>query len=162
MSDLVAYEKDGAIGVITVNNPPVNALSVGVPQGIIDGVKAGTDDSEVTAIVLRGAGRGFIAGADINEFLNPPPPGNASIFDLIETIENAPKPVVAAVHGNALGGGLEVALACHYRCSAPKTVYGFPEVKIGILPGAHGTQRLPRICGVEKALPSLVVQLDKA
>jgi len=156
MANLVNFEKRGPIGVITVDNPPVNALSVGVPQGIMDGVKAGETDSGITAVVLRGAGRGFIAGADINEFLSPPPPGSASLDDVITCFENSTKPIVAAIHGNALGGGLETALACHYRCGTGEAVYGFPEVLIGIIPGGHGTQRLPRICGVEKALPLMV------
>ena len=104
MANLVDFEKHDAIGVITVDNPPVNALSVGVPRGIIDGVKAANADANITAIVLRGAGRGFIAGADINEFLNPPPPGNASLSDVLRCFENSPKPIVAAIHGNALGG----------------------------------------------------------
>ncbi|HIB57144.1 MAG TPA: 3-hydroxyacyl-CoA dehydrogenase [Alphaproteobacteria bacterium] len=156
MANLVNFEKRGPIGVITVDNPPVNALSVGVPQGIMDGVKAGETDSGITAVVLRGAGRGFIAGADINEFLSPPPPGSASLDDVITCFENSTKPIVAAIHGNALGGGLETALACHYRCGTAEAVYGFPEVLIGIIPGGHGTQRLPRICGVEKALPLMV------
>ena len=156
MANLVNFEKRGPIGIITVDNPPVNALSVGVPQGIMDGVKAGETDSGITAVVLRGAGRGFIAGADINEFLSPPPPGSASLDDVITCFENSTKPIVAAIHGNALGGGLETALACHYRCGTGEAVYGFPEVLIGIIPGGHGTQRLPRICGVEKALPLMV------
>ena len=156
MANLVNFEKHGSIGLITVDNPPVNALSVGVPQGIMDGVKAGETDSGIAAIVLRGAGRGFIAGADINEFLKPPPPGSASLDDVISCFEHSTKPVVAAVHGNALGGGLETALACHYRCGTGDAVYGFPEVLIGIVPGGQGTQRLPRLCGVEKALPLMV------
>ncbi|MDP6351132.1 MAG: 3-hydroxyacyl-CoA dehydrogenase NAD-binding domain-containing protein [Alphaproteobacteria bacterium] len=166
MPDLVHFETRGAIGVITVDNPPVNALSVGVPQGIIDGVRAGLADDKVTAMVLRGAGRGFIAGADIKEFGNPPPPGNANIFDAIEACETATKPIIAAVHGNALGGGLEVAFGCHYRCGVAGSRYGFPEVLIGILPGAYGSQKLPRVVGVEAALPLLVsgaaVPVDKA
>ena len=166
MSDLVDFEKRGAIAVVTVNNPPVNALSVGVPQGICEGIKAGVDDPDITAIVLRGGGRGFIAGADINEFFNPPPPGSTNIFDVIDALEGAAKPVVAAIHGNALGGGLEVALGCHYRCGVPGSLYGLPEVKLGLLPGAGGTQRLPRVIGVEAALPLMAsgsfVPADKA
>ena len=156
MASLVDFDKHDTIGVITVDNPPVNALSVGVPQGILDGVKAANADSNITAIVLRGAGRGFIAGADINEFLKPPPLGNAGLSDVLTCFENSAKPIVAAIHGNALGGGLETALACHYRCGTAEAVFGFPEVLIGLLPGAQGTQRLPRICGVEKALPLMV------
>ena len=166
MSNLVNFEKMGSIGVITVNNPPVNALSVGVPQGIIDGVKASESDASAHAIVLMGGGRSFIAGADINEFLKPPPPGSAGLVEMIASFEGCQKPIVAAIHGNALGGGLETALACHYRCGTRDSLYGLPEVLIGLLPGGQGTQRLPRICGVEKALPLMVsgefVQASKA
>lgn len=152
----VRYEKHGSIGLITVENPPVNALTVGVPQGILDGLAAGLSDPEVDALVLAGGGRTFISGADINEFLNPPPPGNATIFDVLDAFEHATKPVIASVHGNALGGGLEVALGCHYRCGVAKSMYGLPEVKLGLLPGAGGTQRLPRLIGAEAALPLIV------
>ena len=156
MANLVKFEKRGSIGIITVDNPPVNALSVGVPQGIIEGVEASITDSGISAIILNGAGRGFIAGADINEFLKPPPPGSPSLDDMIRCFEGSTKLILAAIHGNALGGGLETALACHYRCGTSTSVYGFPEVLIGILPGGQGTQRLPRISGVEKALPLMV------
>ena len=156
MTDLVNFEIMDSIGVITVNNPPVNALSVGVPQGIIDSVQAGTSDPNVKAMVLMGGGRSFIAGADINEFLKPPPAGSASLDDMISSFESSTKPIIAAIHGNALGGGLETALACHYRCGTADSLYGLPEVLIGILPGGQGTQRLPRVCGVEKALPLMV------
>ena len=128
MSNLVNFEKMGSIGIITVNNPPVNALSVGVPQGIIDGVKASESDASVRAIVLMGGGRSFIAGADINEFLKPPPPGSAGLVEMIASFEGCQKPIVAAIHGNALGGGLETALACHYRCGTRDSLYGLPEV----------------------------------
>lgn len=152
----VRYEKHGTIGLITVENPPVNALTVGVPQGILDGLAAGLNDPDIAALVLVGGGRTFISGADINEFLNPPPPGNATIFDVIDAFEHATKPVIASIHGNALGGGLEVAMGCHYRCGVKGSRYGLPEVKLGLVPGAGGTQRLPRLIGTEAALPLIV------
>ena len=153
MADLVDFTKRGAVGVITVNNPPVNALSVGVPQGIVDGVAAANGDADIKAIVLIGGGRSFIAGADISEFHNPPSGKPVTIFEVLEALEGSAKPVVAGVHGNALGGGLEVALACHYRCGVASAMFGLPEVKLGLLPGAGGTQRLPRLIGAERALP---------
>ena len=156
MSDLVEYSKHGTVGVITVVNPPVNALSFGVPQGIIDGIAAGEGDGEITALVLIGSGRTFIAGADIREFNKPRPAGAATIRDLIERLEGAAKPVVAAIHGSALGGGLEVAMGCHYRCAVASARLGQPEVKLGLLPGAGGTQRLPRLIGLEAALEMIV------
>ena len=156
MTQLVEYAVRDGVAVIAVNNPPVNALSVGVPQGIVDGVARAGADPAVGAIVLVGAGRGFIAGADISEFFNPPAGENATIFDAMDALEGASLPVVAGIHGAALGGGLEVALACHYRCGAAGSQYGLPEVKLGLLPGAGGTQRLPRLIGPERALPLIV------
>ena len=156
MSDIVDFSKRGAVGVITVDNPPVNALSVGVPQGIIDGLDASEGDADVRAMVLIGAGRTFIAGADIREFGKPRPENAASIRDLIGRLEAATKPVVAAIHGTALGGGLEVAMGCHHRCAVASARLGQPEVKLGIIPGAGGTQRLPRLVSVEKALDMCV------
>ncbi|WP_033074471.1 3-hydroxyacyl-CoA dehydrogenase NAD-binding domain-containing protein [Sphingopyxis sp. MWB1] len=145
----VTMEKDGEIAVIIVNNPPVNALSWHVRQGLEDHFKAAIADEGVKAIVLRCDGGTFIAGADISEFGKPPrgPDFNA----VLNMIEAAPKPVVAAIHGTALGGGLETALVCHYRVAVPSAKLGVPEVKLGLLPGAGGTQRLPRIVGVEAA-----------
>jgi 3-hydroxyacyl-CoA dehydrogenase len=138
------------VGVLTVHAPPVNALSHAVRSGIADGIKALGTDPSVKAIVLICDGRTFIAGADITEFGKPlKAPG---LVEVEETIEAAGKPVVAAIHGTALGGGLETALACHYRVAVPSAKLGLPEVKLGILPGAGGTQRLPRLVGVEKAL----------
>ena len=153
MAQLVDFARRGAIGVITVNNPPVNALSVGVPEGIIAALDAGLADNAVEALVLVGGGRTFIAGADIAEFFNPPKERGATIHDVIAALEAAPKIVVAGVHGTALGGGLEVALGCHYRCGVADARFGLPEVKLGLLPGAGGTQRLPRLIGAERALP---------
>jgi len=152
MSDLVNYSKRGAVGVITVNNPPVNALSVGVPQGIIECIRQGESDPTVKVFVLMGGGTTFIAGADIREFGKPKQPGVPTLQDLLPVLEGSVKPVVAAVHGTALGGGLEVALACHFRCGAKDAKFGLPEVKLGLLPGGGGTQRLPRLIGVEPAL----------
>ncbi len=153
MSRLVEYSTRGNVAVVTVVNPPVNALSVGVPEGIVDGVRRAEADPAMAAIVLAGGGRGFIAGADIAEFFNPPKERRATIFDAIAALEGASKPTVAGVHGAALGGGLEVALGCHYRCGAAGSQYGLPEVRLGLLPGAGGTQRLPRLIGPERALP---------
>ena len=145
----VTMEKDGEIAVIIVNNPPVNALSWHVRQGLEDNFGAALADDSVKAIVLRCAGATFIAGADISEFGKPPrgPDFNA----VLNSIEAASKPVVAAIHGTALGGGLETALVCHYRIAVPSAKLGVPEVKLGLLPGAGGTQRLPRVVGVEAA-----------
>ena len=145
----VTMEKDGEIAVIIVNNPPVNALSWHVRQGLEDNFTAALADDGVKAIVLRCAGATFIAGADISEFGKPPrgPDFNA----VLNSIEAASKPVVAAIHGTALGGGLETALVCHYRVAVPSAKLGVPEVKLGLLPGAGGTQRLPRVVGVEAA-----------
>ncbi|MHA4839293.1 3-hydroxyacyl-CoA dehydrogenase NAD-binding domain-containing protein [Sphingopyxis sp. MSC1_008] len=145
----VTLEKDGDVAVIIVNNPPVNALSWHVRQGLEDNFGAALADDSVKAIVLRCAGGTFIAGADISEFGKPPrgPDFNA----VLNSIEAASKPVVAAIHGTALGGGLETALVCHYRIAVPSAKLGVPEVKLGLLPGAGGTQRLPRVVGVEAA-----------
>jgi 3-hydroxyacyl-CoA dehydrogenase len=141
---------DGEIAVLTLNSPPVNALSQQVRDGIAKGVKQAIDASAVKAIVLICEGKTFIAGADITEFGKPPQA--PSLFDVEEVIESSPKPVVAAIHGTALGGGLEVALCCHYRVAVPSAKCGLPEVNLGLLPGAGGTQRLPRIVGPETAL----------
>ena len=150
----VDLDRRGRVAVLTVNNPPVNALSQHVRQGLRDGVKQAIADAGVGAIVITCAGRTFIAGADITEFGKPPrEPG---LHEVLELIEGSPKPVVAAVHGTALGGGLEVTLACHYRVGVKDARFGLPEVKLGLLPGAGGTQRLPRVVGVDKALQMMV------
>ena len=150
----VDLDRRGRIAVLTINNPPVNALSQHVRQGLRDGVTQAIADAAVGAIVITCAGRTFIAGADITEFGKPPrEPGLHEVLDLIES---SPNPVVAAVHGTALGGGLEVTLACHYRVGVRTARFGLPEVKLGLLPGAGGTQRLPRVVGVEKALQMIV------
>ena len=142
--------RDG-IAVLTLNSPPVNALSSPVRDGLHKGVQQAIADPAVKAVVLVCAGRTFIAGADITELGSGGPQG-ASLLDVQNMMETSPKPVVAAIHGTALGGGLEVALCCHYRVAVAPAQFGLPEVKLGLLPGAGGTQRLPRIVGAEMAL----------
>ncbi len=150
INDVVDLSRDGEIAVITVNSPPVNALSAPVRDGIAEGVTSAVADPDVKAIVLICAGRTFIAGADITEFGKPP--RGTSLHQMIDVIESATKPVIAAIHGTALGGGLETALGAHYRVAVPSAKLGLPEVKLGLLPGAGGTQRLPRVVGAEAAL----------
>jgi len=155
MSDLVQLTKDNGIAVITINNPPVNALSPGVPEGIAAAIDEIDRDASVTAAVLIGGGRTFVAGADIKEF-GKITSGKASRGEgfkpLLLRVEDSRKPVVMAIHGTAFGGGLELAMAGHYRVAAPSAQVGQPEVKLGIIPGAAGTQRLPRLAGVAKAV----------
>jgi 3-hydroxyacyl-CoA dehydrogenase len=146
---VVSYQLEGDIGVIRLNNPPVNALSHALRSGIQDAVTQAQDDASL-ALVLMCEGRTFIAGADISEFGKPPI--SPSLSDLLIVIEASKKPIIAAIHGTALGGGLETALACHYRCALPSAQVGLPEVKLGLLPGAGGTQRVPRLTGVKAAL----------
>lgn len=154
MSELVSLTKDGDVAVITVNNPPVNALSPGVPEGIASAIEAVSKDEAVKAAVLIGGGSTFIAGADIKEFgkVTSGEKRGGSLLPLLLAIEDCPKPTIAAIHGTAFGGGLEVAMAFHYRVAVPSAQVGQPEVKLGIIPGAAGTQRLPRLAGVEKAV----------
>ena len=150
---LVRFEVDDGIGVITIENPPVNALAPGVRDGIVEAIEKGEADPSVKAMVMMGAGRSFIAGADIRAFGKPRPAPRRTTYD---ALDGAKKPVVAAIHGYALGGGLENALACHYRIAVPSAKVGLPEVLIGILPGGGGTQRLPRLIGVKAALDMIV------
>src|SRR5262245_21727348 len=154
MSELVSLTRDGEIAIITINNPPVNALSPGVPEGIGEAIAKATQDDAVKGVVLIGGGRTFIAGADIKEFgkVTSGEKGRGSLLPLLQTIEDCPKPTVAAIHGTAFGGGLEVAMAFHYRVAVQSAHVGQPEVKLGIIPGAAGTQRLPRLAGVAKAV----------
>jgi 3-hydroxyacyl-CoA dehydrogenase len=154
VSEVVKLERHDEVGIVTVDSPPVNALSAAVRGGILDGIKAAIADPAIKGIVLTCAGRTFIAGADITEFGKPPKP--PALNDVLAEIENSPKPVVAAIHGTALGGGLEVALACHYRVAVKEAKLGLPEVKLGLLPGAGGTQRLPRAVGPELAVKMIV------
>src|ERR1700751_3542547 len=150
----VDLRRDGEVAVVTVDNPPVNALKHEVRAGLAEALAQARDDGAVKAIVITCAGRTFFAGADITEFGKPPQA--PSLHDVIAAIEAMPKPVVAALHGPALGGGFELALACHFRVAVSGARVGLPEVKLGLLPGAGGTQRLPRLVGPEKALQMIV------
>jgi 3-hydroxyacyl-CoA dehydrogenase len=150
INEVVTLDRQGGVAIVTANNPPVNALSQGLRAGLLDGLKEAIADASVGAIVLTCAGRTFVAGADISEFGKPPrPPG---LTDIVGAIEASAKPIIAAIHGTALGGGLELALACHYRVAVPSARFGLPEVKLGLLPGGGGTQRLPRLVGITKAM----------
>src|SRR3954469_13572081 len=150
MNEVTDLSLDGDVAVVTLDSPPVNALSFNVRDGLYEGFKAAIAEPAAAAIVLICAGRTFIAGADITEFGGAQK--GASLFAVQELMESSPKPVVAAIHGTALGGGLEVALCAHYRIAVPSARCGLPEVNLGLLPGAGGTQRLPRIAGPRKAL----------
>ncbi|MEL7164763.1 MAG: 3-hydroxyacyl-CoA dehydrogenase NAD-binding domain-containing protein [Pseudomonadota bacterium] len=150
MTDVIGYDRVGDIAVLTADNPPVNALSQAVRQGLMDGMDRAEADKGVRAVVIVGAGRAFFAGADIKEFGKAPL--EPSLPDVIDRIEASPLIVIASMHGVSLGGGLEVALGCHYRIAVPSARLGLPEVHLGLIPGAGGTQRLPRLTGVEPAL----------
>src|SRR5205823_5200148 len=157
MGELVQYTVTDRVAVVTINNPPVNALSPDVWEGIDAAVARASVDPAADAIVLIGAGATFIAGADIKVFdtLNTREDSlarSAKTHAMLKRVEDTPKPLVAAIHGNALGGGLEVAQACHFRVAAKDAKVGQPEVLLGIIPGAGGTQRLPRLCGAQLAL----------
>jgi 3-hydroxyacyl-CoA dehydrogenase len=147
----VHYETRGNVALLTVDNPPVNPLSSGVRQGLYDGISNALADDAIEAVVVTGAGRAFIAGADISEFGGGAGQG-VGLAEALEMMEGSTKPIVAAINGTAFGGGLEVALCCDYRVASPSAPVGLPEVKLGLLPGAGGTQRLPRLIGAEKAL----------
>jgi 3-hydroxyacyl-CoA dehydrogenase len=150
------YTLRDTVAVITLNNPPVHALSRGLRAAIADAVERAANDAAVAAVVIAGTGSAFCGGADVGEFGLPAMSASPSLADLFALIENSPKPVVAAINGLALGGGLELAMACHYRVAAAAAPLGMPEVKLGLLPGAGGTQRLPRLVGVERALNMIV------
>jgi 3-hydroxyacyl-CoA dehydrogenase len=152
----VEYENKGEIVVITMNNPPVNGLGLSTRSGILEGLKRALADDSVTAIIITGAGKAFSGGADIREFNKPESYADPNLLQVIAAIEEADKPVVAAIHSVAMGGGLELAMGCHYRVAAPGAQIAFPEVKLGLLPGAGGTQRMPRAVGVETALLMIV------
>jgi len=155
MDDLVQLTRDKDVAIITINNPPVNALSPGVAQGIAQAIEQVSKDDTIKAVVLIGGGRTFVAGADIKEFgkiTSGKTQRGAGLLPLLLQIEDVRKPVVVAIHGSAFGGGLELAMAGHYRVAAPNAQLGQPEVKLGIIPGAGGTQRLPRLVGVAKAV----------
>src|SRR3954453_11220578 len=146
----ISIRKHGDVLIVLSNNPPVNALSTADRQGLVDAIAKAEADDSVRAAVVACGGQTFFAGADITEFGKPPQ--QPWLPAVVDTIENCSKPVVAAIHGTALGGRVEVALGCHYRVALPSAKLGTPEVKLGLLPGAGGTQRLPRVAGVKKAL----------
>lgn len=150
---VVRFDVEDGIGIVTIDNPPVNALGPGVREGIVEALERAEADAAVAAVVMIGAGRSFIAGADIRQFGKPRNKPKRSAYDVLD---GASKPVVAAIHGYALGGGLETALACHYRVAVPSAKVGLPEVLIGILPGGGGTQRLPRLIGPKAAMDMIV------
>ncbi|HEY2461807.1 MAG TPA: 3-hydroxyacyl-CoA dehydrogenase NAD-binding domain-containing protein [Candidatus Acidoferrum sp.] len=159
MSSLVELTKENGVAVITINNPPVNALSPGVPEGIADAIEQIEKDDKIKAAVLIGGGRTFVAGADIKEFgkiTSGKAQRGEGFKPLLMRVEDTSKPIVMAIHGNAFGGGLELAMAGHYRVASPSAQVGQPEVKLGIIPGAAGTQRLPRLAGVTKAVEMCV------
>ena len=149
-AEMVTVTRDGAVGVITVNNPPVNALAHLVRDGLAREIMSLRDDKAISSIVIACAGRTFFAGADITEFGQPPV--TPSLREIILLIESADKPVIAAIHGTALGGGFELALACHYRIALDSAILGLPEVKLGLIPGAGGTIRLTYLAGYRVAL----------
>ena len=149
-SSIVSICREGDVAVITANNPPVNTITAAVRTGLAQALDRLGAEAGITAVVLRCAGSTFFSGADIGEFSGPPM--EAEYRKLFGQLEALPVPVVAAMHGTVMGGGLEIALACHYRVAAPETRFGFPEVTLGIIPGAGGTQRMPRLIGVEKTL----------
>ena len=146
MSHPIDYTVRQNVALITIDNPPVNAIGAGVPQAIMDAIARAAADPQIAAVVLMGAGTTFIAGADISV------EAAMDLHPLLAAIEDSPKPVVMAIHGNCLGGGLELAMAGHHRVAVPQALLGQPEVNLGIIPGAEGTQRLPRLVGIEKAL----------
>ena len=150
------YEVRGDVAIVTLDNPPVNGLGLETRQGVAAGVERAWADAAVKAIVITGAGKAFSGGADIREFGSPKAIAEPNLLSLIKLLESSPKPVVAALHTVCMGGGLELALGCHYRVAAPGTNIALPEVKIGLVPGAGGTQRLPRVLGVETALNMIV------
>src|SRR5215469_16903251 len=154
VSEPVSMRTDGDVAVITIDNPPVNAMKHEVRIGLVDRISQATGDPGISAVVIACAGRTFVAGADITEFGKPP--RQPSAIAVIEAIEACPKPVVAALHGTPLGGGLELTLGCHFRVAAPGTRLGLPEIKLGIIPGGGGTQRLPRLIGMEKAMAMIL------
>jgi 3-hydroxyacyl-CoA dehydrogenase len=164
LSAVATYDSKGGVAEIVIDSPPVNALSHAVRLGLVKGIERSAADTDVKAVVIRCAGRTFFAGADISEFdsgIREP-----DLLAVLRAIEDSPKPVIAALHGTALGGGLELALACHYRIAAPSAKLGLPEVSLGLLPGAGGTQRLPRVIGAPAALDMMVfgkpIGADKA
>jgi 3-hydroxyacyl-CoA dehydrogenase len=156
MSQYVTVRREGDIAVVTLDNPPVNSLSHHLREPLDAALRDLRDDASVAAVVIHCAGRTFIAGADITEFNTPKATASPNLRELIVTLEGFAKPTVAAIHGTAFGGGLELAMGCHFRVADARAQFGLPEVKLGLLPGAGGTVRLPRLIGPEKALPAIV------
>lgn len=154
ITETVELEMNNSIALLIINNPPVNALGISVRSGIAEGIKRADEDDTVKAIIIKCKGRTFSAGADIKEFGKTPQ--EPILVNMIEILDSCTKPIIAAIHGTAFGGGLETALACHYRVAVPTVKLALPEVKLGLLPGAGGTQRLPRLIGPEKALEMIV------
>ena len=154
MNSLVKLERMGRVAVVTIDNPPVNAIAAGVPEGLESALAAAQADTGVDAIVVIGAGKTFIAGADLAEFAKTGK--GPDLHRLLVMLEDSPKPTVVAVHGTALGGGVEIAMAANYRVAAADAQLGMPEVTIGVVPGAEGTQRLPRLVGIAKAVDMLM------
>ena len=150
------YQVIDSIAVVTMTNPPVNGLGLETRRGIADGFAQANADPAVKAIVLTGAGRAYSGGADIREFDSPKSMAEPNLLTLIKLAEASGKPIVAAIHSVCMGGGLELSLGCHYRVSSPGAAIALPEVKIGLIPGAGGTQRLPRVLGVETAMNMIV------
>ena len=155
MKGSVHYEVRGASALLSIDNPPVNPLSSGVRQGLFDGMTQALADDDIKAIVVTGLNRAFIAGADISEFGAAASEG-AGLNQVLDLMESSTKPVIAAINGTAFGGGLEVALCCDYRVALATAPLGLPEVKLGLLPGAGGTQRLPSLIGAEAAIPMII------
>jgi len=151
----VDQSREGDVLILTIQNPPVNAFGVGVPEGLHAGLDTAQNDDTVRAVVIIGGGRTFVAGADIRTF-DLPREQSPDLRGIVDRLDQFPKPTVAAIHGTALGGGLELAMSCTYRVAVPDAQVGLPEVKLGVLPGAGGTQRLPRVVGVQKALDMML------
>lgn len=160
MSDVISLSIQGEIAVLKIENPPVNALSSAVRTELVDAIEVMTQGDQIAAIVIVGDGRCFSAGADISEFGTNPPADTPTLPETIAAMENAPIPVIVGIHGFALGGGLEIAMGAHYRIATPAADLGLPEVNLGIIPGAGGTQRLPRLIGV-KAAAYMVATAEK-
>ena len=156
MPDTVTVSNRHGVAILTLHNPPVNGFGFALRTGLRDAFDETRQNNGIQALVITGSGKMFSAGADIREFGCTPPPGTPDLPELINAIEASEKPVIAAIHGVALGGALEVTLGCHLRLAAPNTRLGLPEVTLGIVPGAGGTQRLPRLIGVEPALTMIV------
>src|SRR5438067_13250692 len=150
------YNVQGKVAVISLNNPPVNGLGLATRTAAVDAIRRAEADDAISAIVLTGAGKAFSGGADIREFNSPKALTEPTLHTLIRTVENSSKPTVAAIHSVCMGGGLELALGCSYRVALPGAQIALPEVKLGLLPGAGGTQRLPRVLGLEAALNMIV------